>query len=359
MSQIQVVKHNCIIQHVLGDTLYATEDHFVWKSVDNGKTWSELCRLPSPNYSVLGRLKDFFLRSLPVRELRRNVGINNLVVLTSGTVIIQYDKVYRYSGSGRYAQPVFDTHEEGVISPLKNGLCFDKRTGNLYFGEYLVERPASIRIFRGSEDGKCWDVCYKFPSGQIRHVHGIFADPFRERLWICTGDNDRESGLYYTDDDFRSIHLYGGGDQSWRMVSLLITRDYLIWGSDAGQDAPADCKNFIYRLDLRTGKRERLCCIDKPAYYSALFEDGSMCLATTFEPGIKRKVSSTADLWWSRDGLDWKLVHSFPHKFAGRKVGTRYATIFMACNSVLQNDLFCSPVNVDKYDFKILKVELQ
>ena len=357
MAEVKVLRKNLIVQAVVNGVIYGTEDHLVWASHDQGRTWREVCRLYPADNSLPGLLKDYVLRSPLVRRIRRNIGINDLVLLDSGTLIIQYDKIYRYTGQGRCALPVYDFRQQGIFGPLKNGLACDRRTGFLYFGEYRIKRPAAIRIVRGYDDGRRWEVCYEFPEGRIRHVHGIFPDPYRRRIWICTGDSDAESGLFYTDDDFKTVNLYGGGDQSWRMVSLLITKDHLIWGSDAGQDAPAHVKNYIYSLDLQTGIRKQLCCIDKPAYYgSTAFVDGSMCLATTFEPGIKRNLESSVELWLSRDGSDWSLAKAFHYRPAGRSIGTRYAMVIIPRLEQPVDGLCCSLLNVENFDFTAIKV---
>lgn len=354
--KIDVLRKNLIIQYIKDGVWYGTEDHIVWSSIDHGATWRKVCQLQPNGQSVLAIVKDKLLRNGIVRNYRKNIGIHNVVVLESGTIIAQYDKIYRFSGSDKFAEPIYDLIKEGVAGPLKNGLCYDRSTDNIFFGEYIIERPASVRIVRGRDDGRCWDVCYQFSKGQVRHIHGIFSDPYRSRIWVCTGDNDKECGLYYSDDGFETVHKYGGGDQSWRMVSLLITKDSLIWGSDAGQDAPRRIKNYIYKLDVASGKRQKICCIDKPAYYSTFLADGSMCIATTFEPKIKRQVSASADLWWSKDGEEWSLIYSFPYKCAGRQYGTKYASIFVPDNSSSKKVVFCSLVNVENFDFMAVRI---
>jgi len=353
---VRLLRKNLLLQFLSDDQWYGTEDHWVLVSRNQGRTWKKLCKLEPPE-SWLQAIRDIVLRSDVVHRFRKNIGIHNLVVLDSGSIIIQYDKVYRFDYSGRHAVPVYDFHQQGVNGPLKNGLCYDENTGNLYFGEYIIKRPSSVRIIRGRDDGRTWEICHCFARGAVRHVHGIYSDPYRSRIWICTGDNDDESGLYYTDDDFETVHLFGAGDQSWRMVSLLITENSLIWGTDAGQDAPAHVRNYIYHLDLRTGIRKRLCCIDKPAYYSLCLADGSMYIATTYEPGTKRNVTRSADLWHSIDGWNWEIVQTFPYQLAGRDYGTKYATLFLPICRGRITTFCCTPVNVKSYDFNAIQVE--
>jgi hypothetical protein len=285
----KVIKKNMTIQCIKNNVLYGSDDHIVWASKNKGKTWKRICTLYPSSHSLHGRIKDKILRSAIVRKFRRNIGINNVVVLNSGTVIAQYDKIYRWDKRSYYAEPVFNFTEKGIFGPLKNGLAYDCVNDSLYFGEYVIDRPKEVRVCKGSNDGRVWEVCYSFPLGRIRHIHSIIPDYYRKRIWICTGDNNDESGLFYTDDHFKSVHLFKGGDQSWRMVSLIPLKNSIVWGSDAGQDAPADEVNFIYSWDFKKNKRTRVYRIDNPAYYSLKLSDGTLAISTSYEPLTKRK----------------------------------------------------------------------
>jgi hypothetical protein len=55
----------------------------------------------------------------------------------------------------------------------------------------------------------------EFPAGSIKHVHGVYTDPYSDRLWIPTGDFAGECYLYSTDEEFRELMAHGDGQQSW------------------------------------------------------------------------------------------------------------------------------------------------
>lgn len=355
----EVIRDRLMIQFIRRGVLYATEDHFVFSSQDGGGSWKKVCKLGPKNSGMAAVFRDSLLRSGTVRRFRRNIGIHNLVVLNSGTIIIQYDGIYRFDGSSPSAQMVFSFRQDNAIGPLKNGLCLDESSGKIFFGEYNNQRPYAVRIFRGSDDGRRWEVCYKFPEGRIKHVHSIIPDPYRRRLWICTGDADHEIGLFYTDDDFNSVHLFKGGDQSWRMIGLVPLEDALIWGSDAGKDAAPEIRNLIYRYDFRRARKEALTEIDKPAYYAARFGNGGIALASTFEPGFKRKVDESAELWLSRDGEKWEIAVRLPFQPSGRRYGTKYAMICLPLGDSSDGSVYLTPLNVKDHDFKLLACPLK
>ena len=353
----RVIRDRLMVQFVRNGIIYATEDHWIFQSHDKGSSWQKVCKLKKEEKSLFGSVKDHVLRSEIIRHLRRNIGINNVVVLKSGTILIQYDGIYRYDGNGTYADRVFDFKRDNIIGPLKNGFMVNDETDNIYFGEYNNNRPYAVRIFRGTNDGRNWSPCYRFSKGRIKHVHSIVPDPFRNRIWICAGDNNQETGLFYTEDDFKTVHLFGGGDQSWRMVSLIPKEDAIYWGSDAGSDASSDFQNFIYMWDFRKNKRRRLTCIDKPAYYSAFLSKRIMVIGSTYEPLIERDVEKSADLWISNNGEKWGKLISLSFHPSKRSSGTKYATICLPLGDGSVENIFFTPLNVEKYDFKLMSVE--
>ena len=350
---LHLVRDRMMVQYSRNGVLYASEDHFVYASSDGGGGWEKICHLQDRRTSLIAKTKSFLLRSGMVRRLRRNIGIHNVAVLPSGTVIIQYDGIYRYDGTGTCASHVYCFRELNLYGPLKNGMAVDDRTGNLYFGEYNNERPYSVRIVRGSDDGRKWEVCYQFPEGKIKHVHSIVSDPFRNRLWICTGDSDEEAHLFYTDDDFKTLQEFAGNSQIWRMVTLIPTPDALIWGSDAGRDAPS-AANYIYRWRFADNQMERLQYINKPAYYATRLRDGTLVLGTTYEPGQQGIAEESADIWVSRDGEHWERVAVLPFSPSGRSSGTRYGTVNFPSGDGSLEELFFTPVNVQDLDFTLV-----
>jgi hypothetical protein len=352
--RLEVLNNRLMAQYYRDGAIYATEDHWVFRSVDNGCSWERMCKLERRDRHMCGAIKDRLLRSDAVRRIRRKIGIHNLVVLESGTLLIHYDGIYRYDGIGTTARRVFGFEKDRIIGSLKNGFIVDDRAGNVYFGEYNNTRPYAARIIRGRNDGTKWEVCYRFPKGRIKHVHAIAPDPYRKRLWICTGDNDAETCLFFTDDDFKTVEEFMGCSQISRMVGLIPTEDAIYWGSDAGRDIEGSFINQIFRFDFRRKRLESLAAIHQPAYFSARLNDGSMIIATTYECGIKRPMASTADLWYSASGSKWERILCLPYGPARRREGTRYATINLPLGTMNADTIFFTPVNVKDNHFKLL-----
>jgi hypothetical protein len=65
-------------------------------------------------------------------------------------------------------------------------------------------------------------------------------------------------------------------------VSLLITRDFLYWGSDNPIDGAS-----VFRFQVASGHLEEVLHIGKVVYHSTMRSDGTMVISTTYEPKSK------------------------------------------------------------------------
>ena len=294
--------------------LFGIEDHFLFVSEDGGRTFERRGQLPKKEEGLLSRVADWVARLKPVRLIRRNEGPENLVVLESGTVLVFWDRIYRSVDGGNSFTVAADFSRDQLVQPFGNNEGIAVGPDGVYFGEYTsVARPHAIRIVAGTNDGQDWNVVYTFPPGDIFHVHSIAYDRFRKRYWICTGDNDDESRILYSEDGFRTLQKLGGGSQAWRAVSVMITPDSLVWGSDNDRDGAR-----IYRWRFPVDQLEELATIGKPSYSSAVLADGSLVLSTAYEPASAYvrafQPTPSTDLWLSEDGSRWRQILSLPYE---------------------------------------------
>ena len=356
MSEIKIVRRRLMAQYSTKDYCLCSEDHFVYRYLYQTGQLRSLFRLPCLTRNVTGTLKDAVLRSRLLRAFRRNLGISNVVELPSGTVLALYDRMYRYaqSDSSGIADPTVSWEAFNFYPPLKNGIAVNPDNNCVYFGEYQNSRPYAAKIMRVFNDGRQAEICYTFPEGSTKHIHSVTWDPFRKRLWVATGDFNTEVGLYYTDDDFRTLSYFNGGSQTWRMVSVLPTENALYWGSDAGKDASKNDENFIFCWNFGNNHLEKMCDIGNPAYYSVSLDNGGMLVGTTFEPGMKQETEPCAALWYSAQGKRWEKLCSLPYKNLQKSQRTQYATINLPMGELPQNTTVFTPLNTERWDFDLL-----
>jgi hypothetical protein len=184
----------------------------------------------------------------------------NVVRLADASFFLSFGKSAGVMGEGGQVRPL-----EGMLRPtriLRNAAAVDAQ-GDVYFGEYLPnEERGPVHVYRLPAGTARVEVAYRFEAGAIRHVHGIYRDPYDGALWCATGDRPSECRILRTYDGFRTVETVGQGDETWRGVSMVFTDDAIYYGSDAEFRM-----NHLYRL-ARRGGRDVLTEVEGPVYYS-------------------------------------------------------------------------------------------
>lgn len=323
-------------------------DHSVYRYTYETGQFEKLFSIPPRTNTLSGRIKDRLARSWVRRYLLPGSGIGNLTRTNDGNVVVIFDRIYWYSERkpDRLATVISCDAEPEFATPLRGGATAHGISNKVYFGEYLNGHQCDIRVF-------CIDVsipsmreCWRFSRQEIKHIHAIHYDRFRSRLWICTGDLDHESNIYYTDDEFSSIKKFGGGDQSWRAIAMVFDEHGMEWGMDAGKDAPADAVNYIYRYDFRTGIRSSRVLVGNPVYSACEFADGAAVMQTTFEPGRPQNTPETAALWMRDKQGAWTNILELPYDVTKPRQGVgAYGYICLPQGISPVNRLLFTPVN--------------
>lgn len=343
------------------DGCWCTSDHWVFRYDYITQQLRKDFRLPRKSNTLLGRLKDFLARSWLRQHFFPVVGISNLVELPNRDIIIIYDQVFWYSPQhhDQFAVALPCAEKPAMAPPLRGGIAVHDKSNCSYFGEYLNGHDRPIRVFRIDVSRRMVEACWSFSRCEIKHIHAIHYDRFRNRLWICTGDLDHESAFYYTDDEFCSVHRFAGGDQSWRAIALLFDETGMEWGMDAGKDAPAEAINRIYRYDFQTGARTEQAVIGNPAYSALAFEDGTALMQTSFEPGRLQNTAEEMTLWFRDVDRYWHPCYSVPYQLGSIQGAGKYGHIFLPAGISPQGQALFTPFNCPKGNYRLQVIRLK
>jgi hypothetical protein len=184
----------------------------------------------------------------------------NVLGRPDGTFVVTFDRSIGVLDRGSF-RPV--TGLERACRVLR-GACAADRHGDVFFGEYIANpRRDAVHVYRLPLGSERVETVHRFAPGQVRHVHGVYFDPFEGSLWCLTGDRGAECRILVTHDGFRTIDTVGAGNETWRAVSILATPAACYYGTDAELG-----RNAIYRLDRASGAREELGTTNGPVYYS-------------------------------------------------------------------------------------------
>src|SRR5580693_1567665 len=149
---------------------------------------------------------------------------------------------------------------------------------HIFWGEYFDNlHHDEVHIYASTDRGAHWDVAYTFPRGNIRHVHNIVYDEWKNCLWVLTGDHGSECRILRASCDFNTVDLVLSGNQQARSAALVPTRDALYFSSDTLFET-----NYVYRFD-RCGDLHQVATLSSSSIYGCRVEN-SVFFSTMVEP---------------------------------------------------------------------------
>ncbi len=281
--------------HYDGVFIWGSRDNRVLTSVDLGSTWDEYLRISN---SLLTYCRIY-------NRLTRN-GIHNIIPINNEMVVVVVKGRFLVFNQKNL---VLEVRTQTGRHPMRQGVL--EHGGQIIYGDYWGNpnrEPVSVWRF----DPFKGDLEALLTLRNKRHIHFIQEDIYDPmKLFVGTGDENSESGIYRYDLNTGALETVGCGSQAWRAVSLLQQGDYLYWASDCPYE-----QNYIYRLNRCADVVERIQPISGPAYYSAMNSEGRMFLATT----IERRREHKAIVYGSDDGEQWVAAGEWRKDFLPEKL---------------------------------------
>lgn len=224
-------------------------------------------------------------------------GIFHILKLGTGDLMAFSGRdIFRYSHAGGWSSC-------GKIVGSRPLAVALGHTGDIFYGEYRNNAERSpVSVWRSIDNGVIWNPAWTFNN--IRHIHGVFYDPYTKSIWVTTGDKDVECGIWVTNDNFIHLDLVVGGTQQFRVIQLLFTKQFIYFGSDALIE-----ENYIYRMERKTGKIDALQKVLGTVFCGCKVGD-NLFFSTAVEPSTYSK-NNYACLWGSPDGDRWKCITKF------------------------------------------------
>ena len=328
-----------IIHHIDGDGgVWATSGRrIIFRKHDD---WQRIASFPF-TYP-----RDLFAFSRPTARAMRSDKCNIFVNRIGKVVGIRTGRVFLIEDER--ATPLFAIQGDCVL----HRSISEDLGGNIYFGEYFMNpgrRP--VRIWRVSPDLTRWEVAHEF--GDIRHVHGVYRDPFDEQaFWVTVGDFKGECHILKTDNNFNSFTSFGDGSQIWRAVQLYFTEDHINWLTDSNLE-----QNHACRMKRKTGELEIGQTLDASAWYGCTTLEGVSIAFSTIErgPAIQSDESS---ILISTDAFHWKKVFAFKKDFWKPVQVFKYGVISCPSGMLSLDNLYLSGEGLTDLDGTSIKARL-
>lgn len=189
----------------------------------------------------------------------------------------------------------------------------------VYYGQYLRDpKKPPIKLLCSIPPYSSWMPVKIFDD--IRHIHGVFRDPYTDSLWVTTGDDDKESKIMQLSKDNFEVQFSLEGSQTYRTVTLLFDEDYIYYGTDTPRE-----KNFIYRFRRGSSSLEKLTETAGSIFFGTKVNE-SLFFSTAWEPSEVNK-GDTVELWSSKNGKEWNNLITFQKDWWHNKL-FRYGMIF-------------------------------
>ena len=316
MQKKQVIKGR--ILYASGDILYLARGAKIFKSYDNGVIWDLWIRLP------VSFLCGVVLCSPILARLFR-LGIHHLT-FSGDTAVVIFNKESFLIKDGRI-------RSLGLLEGSRP-LALCANADATYYGEYRSNPERSVvHVWSLNSEVQRWQPIWTFEG--VRHVHGVFADPFTDSIWVTTGDTDKESAIWQTTDGFTTLEKILGGAQQFRAVQLLFTSDFVYFGSDAPTE-----RNYIYRWERWSKKLTTLVSVGGPVYFGYRAGD-TLFFSTAVEPGAVH-TSGFVEVWRSVGGEVWEKIDHFEKDRYPMKY-FQYGQVFFPNGIGNENVLFFTP----------------
>jgi hypothetical protein len=257
-------------------------------------------------------------------------------------------------------QPI-QTRQSARILRQGAVLAADK---NVYWGEYIPNaNRADVVIYRLVQSTLTTEIVHTFAAGEIRHVHGLYADPYRQgSIWVATGDRPEECRLLETGNYFKSCTMVWGMDESYRAVSLLFTEDAIYYGTDAEFE-----QNHLYKVDRLTGVRKKLATLNGPCFYSKKFGKymlfavtAELCRSQSDNKAAIYLVDSETDEVSRIFDAEKDLVRSKP-PYTTEPLLARlfmYGSIHFSIGDESEHSILISFVGLRGFDNKVVRLKL-
>ncbi|AOE50147.1 hypothetical protein [Kangiella sediminilitoris] len=269
-----------------GSRLYRGIADRVEVSDDNGQTWKVFAK-----FQISFPVKILVRSHLASRLLR--LGLHHFVATDDGCFYAIFNR------------KLYKLNQHGIVlsgpEKIQEGrpLCVAVQGNKLIYGAYSSnEKRQPMRLF--SYDGDEHHTLYKFQG--IRHIHGVFNDPYTAALYLTTGDYGDEAGIWkYSNGELTKI--IGGGQQT-RAVQLLFDEQYIYYSTDTPLE-----ENHIYRISRSDYSVSLLAEVASSVFYGCKL--GSYKFFSTVAEPSEVNTSDHIQLWGCLNEGAWVLLSNY------------------------------------------------
>ena len=259
------------------------------------------------------------------------------------------------------------TFQRGMNNPLSIVIINGIKGFNdcVAYGEYIGNmKKGPVAIYTRSLTENDWKKAFEFKSNTVTHIHNVIPDPYRNCVYILTGDSDSESGIWIAQNNFNEVKPLFIGSQIYRSCCAFALPEGILYATDTSLE-----QNCIFLLKYTDSGwlSEKIAEISGSCIYGAKFGD-KYAFSTTVEPdssvsGLRYRLSyrlGSGIKGWHSEVYIGNLETGFIKIASLRKdIFPMWLCQFgnvLFCNGCKEDELLAYPVAVNKYDGKLISI---
>jgi len=233
--------------------------------------------------------------------IRATVALSDeLIVFSIGNILYEYNLKEEKLSEGFC---LIDRIRPLTFTEVKGVEGFDDM---LIFGGYQGNpEKKPVNIYRRVELDK-WEIVHVFSQGTINHVHNIIPDPYRNCLWIYTGDFDEAAAIWKATDNFKSVERVVCNDQKYRGCVAFALPEGLLYATDSPL-----AYDYIYLLNPDTLETKEIMPIEGSCIYGCKWKDKYIFESTVEPSGIYRNKLDFLFCWKKGPGIKDRYVRIY------------------------------------------------
>ncbi len=277
----------------------------------DGEVCNDIIAFSDFKESVLG--KNRFLSRLLRLGIRSAISLDdNNVILSKGHSLYEYRLTDGALSKGfitpNKSRPLVFTNVSG-ISGFKDGI---------YFGEYLMnmeKMPVGVYHRVGIDK---WEKVFSFSQGEINHIHNIVPDPYRNCIWIFTGDFGEAAAIWKASNNFQEVKRIAFNDQKFRACVAYALPEGVLYATDTPYK-----KDFVYLFNPETEETKEIFPIHGSCIYGCIWKDKYVFSSTVEGDGRDETIW---DFLFDRK-LGAGIVDEYAHLYVGN-IATGFKEIY-------------------------------
>ncbi len=237
---------------------------------------------------------------------------------------------------------------------------------SVVYGEYLSNpKREEVCVYQKKlGDSTGFREVYRFAAGRIRHIHNLVPDSRNSCVYILTGDEDGESGIWRATENFRKVEPVLVGDQQYRSCLAFVNGDKITYATDIPSR-----ENMIATYDMASGDYRKV--ITLPGTCTRGCQAGECFVFATSVEAVEPSSRSKGNMlryWFSRKRAVG-ILDDYPRLFV-QAGGSKPREVLKLKKDMLppgafrfgrilpiyddnSNVLYIYPIAVKKYDGKL------